>query len=281
MSLSVYVILNNLLMPTLSSRENLTSYKQQVAQRFDRAAVTYDVYARFQQQVLERLFQVLPMIKVDSVLDLGTGTGRAIPLLRSLFSPDRLVAMDLSQQMLSQARMAAPSQATSFICADAEALPFVDEAFDLVLSSLALQWCLCPDVLFDGLYRAVKPGGYIVFSTLCHGSMPQIDQAWKGLDDNIHVNQYATYTSLLEQVGKGGWTIDDAVLEPITMWFDSPEEAVDSIKKVGAGLVRGQASKGMSPSKWRAFLRQYAQLRQTAGVPLSYQVAFIVAQKAC
>ncbi|WP_067016897.1 malonyl-ACP O-methyltransferase BioC [Marinomonas spartinae] len=268
-------------MPTLSSRENLTSYKQQVAQRFDRAAVTYDVYARFQQQVLERLFQVLPQMTVDSVLDLGTGTGRAIPLLRSLFSPNRLLAMDLSQQMLSQARIGVHSQETSFICADAEALPFADETFDLVLSSLALQWCLRPDVLFDGLYQAVKPGGYIVFSTLCHGSMPQIDQAWKSLDDNIHVNQYSTYASLLEQVSKGGWAVTAAALESITMWFDSPEEAIDSIKKVGAGLVTGQAPKGMSPSKWRAFLQQYAQLRQAAGVPLSYQVAFIVAQKPC
>lgn len=272
-------------MQTIYDHESPQFYKRQVAQRFDRAATTYDAYGQFQQLVLDYLAKTIPVDQADSVLDLGTGTGRALPLLSSILSPELLLAVDLSSQMLAQARSSAQREPqitvpdnSAFVCADAESLPFCEESFALVFSSLALQWCLHPKVLFDGLFRVLKPGGHLVFATLCQGSMTEINQAWQGVDDEPRINRYASLDGLLNQLSVSSFRTASARLESMTMFFESPEKAMHSINKVGAGLV-ADAREPISPSRWKAFLKQYERQRTNTGIPLSYQVAFVVAQK--
>lgn len=276
-------------MQTPNDGEDSFHYKRQVAQRFDRAALTYNAYADFQRLVLDRLFGHLPSSPADQILDLGTGTGQALATLSDTFSPASLVALDLSFQMLETASRpnglpldsSHPQGAHSFVCADAESLPFADGVFDLLFSSLAMQWCLQPKTLFSELFRVTKPGGYVVFSTLCEGSMPEIERAWQGIDSAPHVNQYPAFNTVLEQATECQWQTRDAELATVPMWFTSPEEAIHSLKKVGASLVINKKNSGMSPSKWKTFMKQYEQLRESAGIPLRYQVAFVVLQKPC
>ena len=255
-------------------------YKRQLAKRFDRASLSYDSYAEFQKIVLGRLLTMLPLGMADVVLDLGTGTGQALGILSEKLTPTCCIALDSSQQMLAVARAQCSSlQNTHYVCADAERLPFQAASFDLVFSSLALQWCLTPNDLFDELYRVTKPGGYVVFSTLLEGSMPEISQAWSGLDDKKHVHQYMAAESLFDCVKAGRFALHSSECSDIAMWFDSPESAISSLKKVGASLISSDDNKALSPSKWKNFLSEYEKQRCDLGIPLSYQVAFVVAQK--
>lgn len=277
-------------MQTPNDGEDFFHYKRQVAQRFDRAALTYDAYADFQRVVLDRLFTHLPYSNcADAVLDVGTGTGQALSKLSDAYSPSLLVAFDLSLQMLEQANLSlqpaalasSPDQPLALVCGDAEALPFAEASFDVLFSSLAMQWCLQPAVLFAELYRVTKPGGYLIFSTLCEGSMPEIERAWQGIDHAPHVNSYPNFETLLSQVRESRWQPLNAELLTVPMWFESPEEAVYSLKKVGASLVVSDQKNTISPSKWKTFIQHYEQLRESAGIPLRYQVAFVVLQKPC
>ncbi len=255
-------------------------YKKQLARRFDRASQSYDSYAEFQRIVLERLLSLLPTQPADVVVDLGTGTGQALASLSSVFQPTSCVALDLSAQMLSVARTRSSSlENIQFVCADAEQLPFQSSSCDVVFSSLAIQWCLAPEALFEELYRVTKPGGYVIFSTLSQDSMPEIRQAWSALDDKEHVHQYMSIAALLECVSASGWRISSAELSRVPMWFDSAEEAIDSLKKVGASLITSDSPSTMSPSVWKCFLHEYSKQKTDLGIPLSYQVAFVVAQK--
>lgn len=266
--------------------EDFFHYKRQIAQKFDRAALTYDAYADFQRLVLDRLIchqPSLPSARADIVLDVGAGTGQALPRLARLLSPRLSIALDLSSLMLTKASTNLAKQGDdhsfSFVCADAEALPFADKSIDVIFSSLAMQWCLNPSMLFSELYRVTKPGGYLVFSTLCEGSMPEIEASWKGVDQAPHINQYPSFDVLLEQVSHCHWQTHAAELVTVPMWFESPESAIHSLKKVGASLVVSTQKNQMSPSKWKVFIKQYEQLRESAGIPLRYQVAFVVLQK--
>src|SRR5229473_3251425 len=65
------------------------------------------------------------------VLDLGSGTGRNLPLLPR---GTRAVAVDPSLDALKRARRRAPD--VPVVGAQAEALPFRDRSFDTVLSGL-------------------------------------------------------------------------------------------------------------------------------------------------
>ncbi len=71
--------------------------------------------------------------KGDRILDLGAGTGRFSRLAAEVGA---VVAADLSPDMLSKARGKGPFD---LVRADAHALPFRDDAFDLVLLVMVLH----------------------------------------------------------------------------------------------------------------------------------------------
>ncbi|QUX96855.1 malonyl-[acyl-carrier protein] O-methyltransferase BioC [Marinomonas sp. CT5] len=256
------------------------SYKRQLAKRFDRASLTYDAYADFQKIVLDRLLMMQPLNKADVVLDLGTGTGQALTALSETLSPTYNIALDLSSRMLVTAsERYSTLENTYYVCADAENLPLQSDVCDLVFSSLAIQWCLNPLALFKELYRVVRPGGYVVFSTLSQGSMLEISKAWSGIDDKEHIHQYVAFDTLIDNVTASGLNLLSSALSDIPMWFDSPESAIHSLKKVGASFISSERDQVISPSKWKAFLYEYERQRSELGIPLSYQVAFVVAQR--
>lgn len=82
-----------------------------------------------------------------SVLDVGTGTGRAALLLAEAGA--RVSGVDASEEMLAVARERAAKQhlAVTFALGDAHALEFADESFDLVVSLRVLmhtpEWRRC------------------------------------------------------------------------------------------------------------------------------------------
>jgi ubiquinone/menaquinone biosynthesis C-methylase UbiE len=82
-----------------------------------------------------------------SVLDVGTGTGRAARLLARRGA--RVTALDASSEMLAAARQraAADGLSISFVVGDAHALDFGDRSFDVVVSLRVLmhtpRWRTC------------------------------------------------------------------------------------------------------------------------------------------
>ncbi|MCO4785862.1 malonyl-ACP O-methyltransferase BioC [Marinomonas atlantica] len=243
-------------------------YKQKVANSFSRAAHSYDQYAVFQEQVLTQLIEWYFPVMDQRWLDLGTGTGRALSVLNG----QQVVGLDLSFSMLHKARQRVPSAA--FVCADAEALPFANSIFDGVMSSLAIQWCLTPSRLFSELFRVLNDQGQVLVSTLVSGSMPELSQAWQGVDGRSHHNHYPSMAKILDDCKAAGFIIQRAQQHTMTVHYPTVKEAVYSLKKVGASVVMEDSSV-ISPSKWKAFELQYKQLQTPLGIPLSYEVAFI------
>ncbi|WP_460752839.1 malonyl-ACP O-methyltransferase BioC [Marinomonas epiphytica] len=253
-------------------------YKRQVAKRFDRAAMTYDEYGLFQQEVLQSLFNLIPEQYFSSALDVGTGTGQAIGVLSQ--RAQTLTALDLSSRMIEQARAEFSFESNvNYVCADMEKLPFPNKVTSLVFSSLALQWCLSLNDVFSELYRVLDDKGFLVFATLSQGSMPEIQEAWQGVDEQSHIHHYVSHDNLLKAVCLAGFDIREQRLDTVTMWFNSPEKAIHSLTKVGASLVGKRGDSALAPGKWRRFLQQYAKQKSQQGVPLSYQVSFVVAYK--
>jgi SAM-dependent methyltransferase len=80
-----------------------------------------------EQQVMAPL---LAAATPKRALDVGTGTGRNVPLL-SAAGARTVIGLELSMAMLARGLGCAPQ-----VCADALKLPFADRAFDTVCSSL-------------------------------------------------------------------------------------------------------------------------------------------------
>lgn len=94
------------------------------------------------------------------VLDLGTGTGAAALLAAERFPEADVLGVDLAPAMIEQARRNRPPELETrvrFDVADAAALPYANEGFDLVTLANMIPF-------FDELARVVAPGGRVVFS---------------------------------------------------------------------------------------------------------------------
>jgi len=95
------------------------------------------------------------------VLDVGTGTGNAaIPAAQRGAS---VVASDLTPELFEAGRRRAEAAGVEleWIEADAESLPFPDESFDVVMSSIGAMFAPRHQVVADELVRVCRPGGTI------------------------------------------------------------------------------------------------------------------------
>lgn len=97
-------------------------------------------------------------LRTRRALDVGTGTGRCLPLLAPA-GMKLTVGLDLSMPMLQH-------QTTEYsrICADACRLPFADAAFDVVCSSLMAGDVEQIDTFLAEVSRVLAPGGHLVYS---------------------------------------------------------------------------------------------------------------------
>jgi ubiquinone/menaquinone biosynthesis C-methylase UbiE len=101
----------------------------------------------------------------DRVLDVGCGIG--VVALTAARAGGRATGADLTPALLERARenAALAGIEAEFEEADVEALPFEDDAFDMVLSQFGHMFGPRADVTLAEMTRVLKPGGVIAFST--------------------------------------------------------------------------------------------------------------------
>jgi SAM-dependent methyltransferase len=101
----------------------------------------------------------------EAVLDVACGTGPTS--VTAARAGARVRALDLSPVLLEHARRNAKTAGVDieFTEGDAEALPYGDAAFDVVLSQFGHMFAPRPDKAIGEMLRVLKPGGRIAFST--------------------------------------------------------------------------------------------------------------------
>ena len=97
----------------------------------------------------------------ERVLDIGCGTG--IAALAAAGRGAEATGVDINAGMLAVARRKAPD--VSWIEAPAEDLPFVDDAFDVVLCQFALMFFADRSRALREMARVTRPGGRIALMT--------------------------------------------------------------------------------------------------------------------
>lgn len=100
----------------------------------------------------------------ERVLDAGCGTGRLTRDLLEALPRGQVVALDVSQNMLDAARAYLEPDfggRVEFVCCDLLDLTFARD-FDLIFSTASFHWVRDHDRLFDNLFRALRPGGWLI-----------------------------------------------------------------------------------------------------------------------
>ncbi len=149
---------------------------QAVGRRFDAAATTYDRFAPLQRLVAGRLADRIAASVPDPgravrVLEVGCGTGLLTRALRRRLPQAMVVATDLSPAMLQACRARLPGDERLLLLAADALQPAVSSGFDLICSSLALQWLDDPEASLAALARLLAPGGTLHVATLVAGTL--------------------------------------------------------------------------------------------------------------
>lgn len=131
----------------------------------------YDVIVRVyclgrESRLRARTLDAARVAAGDHVLDVCCGTGTlALAAQRRVGASGSVRGVDMSPEMVAraQAKAARAGQAVGFEVASAAALPFADQAFDVVMCSLALHHLDrdTRECAIAEMHRVVKPGGRV------------------------------------------------------------------------------------------------------------------------
>jgi arsenite methyltransferase len=103
----------------------------------------------------------------ERVLDVGSGPGLLVAEMAQAVGPaGRVTGLDVSDAMLALAQWRCADLTgagrTSFVKADAAALPFADGAFDVAVSTQVYEYVADLPAALDELHRVLRPDGRVL-----------------------------------------------------------------------------------------------------------------------
>lgn len=112
----------------------------------------------------------------EQILDLGSGSGAYRETVTQYVDPQNYVGGDLSYGMLSALQRQAEGSTVKLAQLDAEALPFADNRFDVVLANHVLHHMVDLDTAIREIRRVLKPAtGVLIASTNSEFTMPEFN----------------------------------------------------------------------------------------------------------
>jgi len=141
-----------------------SSRKRHVEEAYDFQAPEYDANVGAGIRVLSRqLLRDLRIPEDPVALDVACGTGiSTLELVEACGGRGRFVGIDISEGMLGVARGSAAERGlenVDFRRGDAEALDFPDDAFDVVICNMSLQFFQDKARALREMHKVLKPGG--------------------------------------------------------------------------------------------------------------------------
>lgn len=143
--------------------------KDQVEEMFDNIAPRYDFLNHLLSMGIDitwrkKAIRILGKNNPKSILDVATGTGDFALEAKSL-NPDRIVGIDISEEMLNVGRKKINSKKLAplieMLKADSEALPFTENTFDAITVGFGVRNFAHLEVGLGEMLRVLKPGGQV------------------------------------------------------------------------------------------------------------------------
>lgn len=251
-----------------------------VQRAFSEAARSYDAAACVQQASARALLAMLPEVAPRHALDIGCGTLPLIRPLQAAFEHCHWLALDVAPAMLHEARdRGRCNDRVSLLCADAEALPLAAGSIDLVYSSFALQWALSAGQAINEVSRVMAPGAHLALCLPLAGSLQELRDSWAAVDDGDHVNALPGMADWKNALAAAGLHADITQQVKVTEHYRDVRAIATMLRTTGAHVVRGRQPGLVSPRRFLRMQNAYEARRQSQGLPLTWQVGYLVAHK--
>lgn len=260
-----------------------TIEKKWLRQAFDHAAHHYDDVAVLQQTIGQRILERLQLIRSQPaiIVDIGAGTGQLTRQLARRYRHSRIIALDLAPAMLQQGRRQLTwwqrrQGRQTFVCGDAESLPFSDNSVDMICSNVTLQWCNSLDQAFAEFKRILRPNGLLMFSTFGPDTLKELRQSWAEVDHYNHVNAFIDMHDIGDALLRSGMSDPVMDMEPFTVTYRDIGTLLRELKTLGAHNVTAGRPRGLTGrQRLQQLYAAYERFRTRDGLlPVHYEVIY-------
>jgi ubiquinone/menaquinone biosynthesis C-methylase UbiE len=180
----------------------------------------------------------IKVLSPKKVLEIACGTGRVTNhLRRALPSDAELIATDLNAGMLAVAKHNLGKENIEFKEADAQALPFADNSFDLIVCQFGFMFVPDKPKAFVEAFRVLAPGGKLLFNT------------WDRLENNEV--SFIVRNIVADALGKAEFYSipfsmnDKQQLEQLLKDAGFKKISISQVSKKGTGVTALEAAKGL------------------------------------
>jgi len=246
--------------------------KQAIVRNFSRSALLYDLFSDIQMRAARDLVARISKSEIESILELGCGTGNYTLLLREKFRKAEIKALDISGEMIDVAREKLKGKSVELLQADAEGLD-LDDKFDLITSNACFQWLGDLEKELLSYKKMLNPAGKLIFSLFGPQTFNELNDSFSAVleDFSIDAKKFPVRDKL-ERFLKDNFKaakVSEIVYVEI---FPDLKFLLKRLKYSGtrgSGLAgRAYLSKGFLQKAEDAYLEKYKEIRAT------YQVFF-------
>ncbi|KAI8831058.1 S-adenosyl-L-methionine-dependent methyltransferase [Chytriomyces cf. hyalinus JEL632] len=239
-------------------------------------------------EVADRLVDRLLDIKrrFPNVLDLGSGAGHIVKYVDKDMM-DKLVMLDSAEKMLFRDQDKKYEVPIERVVGDEELLPFPEDSFDCVMSSMALHWvndlpgtliqvrkCLKPDSVFIG----AMAGGDTLYELRTSLQLAQIEREG-GVAP--HVSPMADMKDLGSLLSRAGLTLTTLDTDEIVIKYPSMYELIQDLSDMGEGnaIFNRTASLNRDTIDAAAEIYKAVYGNPDGSIPATFQILYMIGWK--
>lgn len=209
--------------------------KSKIKANFNRNAKNYELFADLQRQVASNLCKNFQkdIIESSDILDLGSGSGFVAKEINNLnFSGKKnLFQLDLAYNMLQFLEL---ENLNIFnINGDIEKMPFLENSFDLITSSLALQWVSNFSDFLQQVKIIGKPDSKLIFSIFLDDTLLELKKVSNFAKVELSVNDFIVQNDL-ESLISNNFEDYEFLVENFTLEYCDIYDLLRFMKKIGA-----------------------------------------------
>lgn len=255
--------------------KNDDSQVSAVESSFSKSASTYDDHSYVQKEIANKLLSLIPNDPtINSILDLGAGTGYLSEKLNHSFPEADLTLADISADMLNVANAKVSKAKLLRLNFDQLNSAQIGK-FDLVASSAALHWANSFEKLVVSLSEICS--NYLAISIMLYGTLHELRNSRLEIVPNK--KPYPELRSLdyyANIIAKHFNLISSSDLS-FVHYYQSPELAIEALRKTG---VNGGSQEKLTKDEFTRLIELYRnKYGSEKGYPLSFNAGFILASR--
>lgn len=236
--------------------------KSLVKKRFSKSLDTYDENAIVQSKMAEKLIEVIPVKRFNSIFEAGCATGILTKEIKKNIRFNSFTANDIVEKSRNYIdKIIFPN---NFITGDIEQITLI-EKYDLIISNACLQWCNNIEDTIDKLINFLNKNGILAISIFGDNNLQEIKDIF-GIENKSYKLQ-----ELKEFIKKYNAKIEEEVIE---LSFNEPIEILKHLKYTGVNAIKEFK---LTKSKIAKFEQEYRnKYSKDSNVILTYNPVYII-----